>query len=188
MAKKSLPLCPGRFYHIYNRACGFETLFMESTNYDFFLENFCMRLGNYLDIYAYCLVPNHFHFLVKMKNIGEIEKISDLYSKKFGDFFNSYTQSFNRYYNRKGSLFNQNFRRKEVEDLFYLKTLVIYIHRNPIKHGLVNDLSNWGYSSYKEILKVDSRICQSNEVISWFGGKNKFMEYHKIDVGIDLIE
>jgi len=186
MAKKTLLLNPGKFYHVYNHACGFESLFVESSNYDFFLENFYVRLGSYLDIYCYCLIPNHFHFLVKMKDIEGIENISYLYSKKFSDFFNSYTQSFNRYFKRKGSLFNQNFKRKEIDDMFYLKTLVIYIHRNPIKHGLVNDFSYWGYSSYKEILEIDSRICRSNEVISWFGDLEKFEEYHTINVGYNF--
>jgi len=186
MAKKPLLLCPGRFYHIYNRACGFESMFNETSNYDFFLENFCIRLNSFLDIYCYCLIPNHFHFLVKMKYVEGYENISYLYSKKFSDFFNSYTQSFNRYFKRKGSLFNQNFRRKEIDDILYLRTLVIYIHRNPITHGLVSDLTHWGYSSYKEIFEVDNAICRSNEVISWFGGLEKFIECHKIDVGSDF--
>ena len=57
----------GKFYHIYNRGNNRETIFKEVKNYYFFLQNFQNYLQNYIDIFSYCLMPNHFHFLIKIK-------------------------------------------------------------------------------------------------------------------------
>jgi hypothetical protein len=55
-------LVPGNFYHIYNRACGDEKIFVEERNYRFFMDLFEERLMQYVDLFSYCLIPNHFHF------------------------------------------------------------------------------------------------------------------------------
>jgi putative transposase len=64
---------PERFYHIYNRACGFEKLFLSDSNFRFFLERFADDLKGYVSLYAYCLMPNHFHFLVKTINLPKVD-------------------------------------------------------------------------------------------------------------------
>lgn len=111
------------FYHVYNRAIGSETLFQEEKNYLFFIEKWQKYLLLYLNIWAYCLMPNHFHFLVKIKNEEDIpaqdlkgfENLSGLLSKKFSDFFNSYAKSYNKIYDRQGSLFQKPFKRIKVD-------------------------------------------------------------------------
>lgn len=186
MPIQRIPLIPGKYYHIYNRACGFEKLFWENFNYEFFLERFMERLSGILYLYCYCLMPNHFHLLVGMKDLNIGEKSSQYYSRKFGDFFNSYTQSFNKYYKRHGSLFSQNFKRKEVDDITYRRMVVIYIHRNPLKHELVDDLRKWQHSSYQEILSAKPEICHGEDVISWFGNKEIFEFCHQMKTEITL--
>ena len=134
---------PGNYYHIFNRACGFDKLFITGENYRFFLEYYVKFLNDYIDTYAYCLLPNHFHFLIKPKDVIGMNDAGSLYSNKFGSLFNSYARSFNKVHNRNGSLFSQNFKRKEIKSTDYLKSVIIYIHRNPINHGYVKSFQDW---------------------------------------------
>jgi len=61
----------GQFYHIYNHANGSENIFREEENYRFFLQQYDKYLGGAVDTIAYCQMPNHFHFLVRVRNEGE---------------------------------------------------------------------------------------------------------------------
>jgi REP element-mobilizing transposase RayT len=63
------------FYHIYNHANGFENLFLSDENYRFFLEKYFLFISPIADTYSYCLMPNHFHLLVKIKDEKEIIKL-----------------------------------------------------------------------------------------------------------------
>lgn len=178
---------PEKFYHIYNRACGFDKLFLSDSNFRFFLERFVENLKGHVTLYAYCLMPNHFHFLVKTKNLGLMENPGQMYSKKFKNFFISYAKSFNKFNKRKGNLFSQNFKKKEIDSIEYLRSVILYIHQNPVKHGYVNKIDEWKYSSYKEIISGNSIYCQENsEMIEWFRSFEILKFCHKIKVNIDL--
>ena len=56
---------PETYYHVYNRANGFANLFINDGNYRYFLDKWQHYFGNYLDTVAYCLIHNHFHFVVR---------------------------------------------------------------------------------------------------------------------------
>ncbi len=100
----------GETYHIYNKAVGSELLFKADTDYKHFLKKLARFILPIANLYAYCLIPNHFHLLLKIKEpdeIPELKKINeDDYSRYlthvFGNFFNSYSKSFNKMYNRNG--------------------------------------------------------------------------------------
>jgi putative transposase len=180
-------LKPGRFYHIYNRACGFERLFLCDSNFRFFMDRFSDNLRGCVSLYAYCLMPNHFHFLIKTKDLNGIEDPAKTYSRRFSNFFNSYAKSFNKFNNRKGSLFSQNFKKKEIDSIEYLRSVTLYIHQNPVKHGYVDKIDKWKYSSYKETISGKSIYCQGNtEMIEWFNSLDILKFCHKIKVNIDL--
>jgi REP element-mobilizing transposase RayT len=179
-------LVPDTYYHIYNRACGFDKIFLEDKNYYFFMDLFKERLLGYVDLYCYCLIPNHFHMLIKTKQVLHMASETINYSKIFGNFFAAYAQSFNFYYHRKGSLFSQNFRRKMIENDEYLRTVVVYIHRNPLKHGLVEDLSEWKFSSYLEYINGLPRYCNKPDVLQWFSSKDLFKFCHTLDPNSDI--
>ena len=68
----------------------------------------------------------------------------------------------------------------------YRRMVVIYIHRNPLKHGLVDSIEKWQHSSYQEILSSKSDICQVEEVIQWFGGRDIFKFCHQLKTEITL--
>ncbi len=187
------PLQPGVFYHIYNRGNNGEDLFLEERNYPYFLKLYEKYVTPIADTYTYCLLKNHFHFLVRIKTEGEIvspnikkgysgEPSSITYqnnpSKNFSNHFNAYTKAINNSYHRTGSLFERPFQRNPVTQNSYLLELIIYIHFNPQKHGLINDFRKWRYSSYGAIVNKSKTRLQRDEVIELFGNKSAFEEYH----------
>ena len=159
------------YYHIFNHANGDDNLFREEKNYSFFLNKYHQYIDPIADTVAWCLMPNHFHLLKKIKNkdallqtipkfktleslrAEEKEKtLSNLLSKQFSNFFSSYSQAFNKVYKRRGSLFIKNFKRKEVTSDEYMRMLILYIHLNPVKHGFVSIRENWQWTSFNEFL------------------------------------
>lgn len=190
---QSLNLEPERVYHIYNRANGSERLFHKDDHYFDFLERYSRYVHPVVDTLAYCLLPNHFHFMVKIKSeeellislseslrLSERDNLSERIAKQFGNLFSSYTQSFNRKNDRKGSLFTPRFKRKLVEDPFYFTELLGYIHTNPVKHGLVKDAMDWTFSSihaYNSNLKSKVR---TDIILDFFGGsKEDLLDFHR---------
>lgn len=99
-------------YHIYNRANGSENLFREDRNYHYFLRQWTKYIEPIADTYAYCLMPNHFHFLIKTKSESEIasalslsklssDQQANALSKRFSNLFNAYAKAYNKAYKRK---------------------------------------------------------------------------------------
>src|SRR5699024_10289115 len=113
---------------------------------------FLKRYANYIypiaGTYAFCLMPNHFHFMVKIRSKEELEdfftgkypdkdpqsfqNFADLLSNQFKNWLISYAKSFNKKYNRRGSLFLDNMNRKPVRNDAYYNRLIYYIHQNPV--------------------------------------------------------
>ncbi|MEM8894253.1 MAG: transposase [Bacteroidota bacterium] len=150
---------PDRFYHIFNHANGDESLYREEANYYFFLRQWSKYIEPVAKTYAYCLMPNHFHFLVRtetskvFENLGGLDTTPEkLISKAFSNLFNSYTKAFNKRYSRKGSLFMSNFKKKEVDSDSYLTDVIVYIHQNPMHHGFTKTWQKWSHSSYQSLL------------------------------------
>ncbi len=181
---------PECYYHIYNRAVGNELLFIESDDYQMFFEKLKKFLGNVIDIYSYCLLPNHFHLLVKINSeeklgipINEEQKnYNAIINQKFSNFFNSYTRTFNKNKQRKGKLFMLPYKRKKIKDQFYFTRVITYIHRNPIHHHLVKNMEKWKYSSYNNLLSDRPTLLKREDVINWFGDKSAFIECHKHEI------
>ena len=157
MKANTLPIQTDTYYHIYNRGINGENIFVTSDNYFYFLNKYSDCVQAVVDTYAYCLLRNHFHLLVKTKSESEIfrafqhkEKYTaeEAISRKFSDLFNGYAQGFNKANERTGSLLDSPFRRIEVTGDSYFSQLIFYIHYNPQKHGLCNNFKNWTYSSY----------------------------------------
>jgi REP element-mobilizing transposase RayT len=173
----------GKFYHIYNRSIDRQPLFKSDANYKFFLKKFDQYLSNVLDVYAFCLLGNHFHLLIRVKeNINGLNhndlSVHDIVSKQFRVFFQSYALAFNIQYKRIGTLFQTPFKRAEINDEFYLSRLIYYIHANPQKHNLISDFRDWKWSSYNRILLDTDTKLKKQEVSDWFGGKAEYLKFH----------
>ncbi|HLP50526.1 MAG TPA: hypothetical protein VK154_06545 [Chitinophagales bacterium] len=175
----------GNTYHIYNRGINGEDIFKEKRNYSHFLNRWQDFIAPVTDTYAYCLLKNHFHFLLRVKNedvvfVDEVTSKSKILdpTQQFSNFFNSYAQSINKAGNRTGSLFEHPYRRIKVDNEAYFARLVTYIHYNPQKHGFVDDYKQYPYSSYASHLSSKPTKLNRREVIDWFGNENKFVEFH----------
>jgi putative transposase len=170
------PFYPNNFYHIYNRGNNKDKLFYKNENYSYFLNKFNFYLSECLNVYAYCLLPNHFHFLV---SIREIENITEIISEQFRKLFLSYSKAINKQEKRNGSLFQKHYKRKLIDNDNYLIQVIYYIHSNSQHHKIINDFKDYPYSSYKSFLSIKPTKLKKEEVIKWFGSKKNFIKYHE---------
>jgi len=191
---------PGHFYHIYNRGNNSDSLFANDGNYAFFLKKWREYIFPYLHVYAYCLMPNHFHFLVQIRDTTSFTKLQKLskaeantedmdvnkfLEERFQRFFSSYALAFNKQQARHGSLFEKRFKRIHVNSDAYFTKLIHYIHNNPIHHHFTTDYRMWKYCSYQAFLSSQSSHVGRKQVITWFGSIERFIEFHEqmIDYG-----
>jgi len=185
----------GQYYHIYNRGNNQENLFFEERNYRHFLKLYAKYIEPIADTYAYCLLRNHFHLLLRIKTVEEQETLETLRvsetlkvfkpknpSQQFGNLFNAYAKAINKAYNRTGSLFQNPFGRVEVTSDVYFIWLVTYIHQNPQKHGLVDDFRTWPFSSYHALLSTKPTRLKRDDVLMWFDGKEAFETSHQQEI------
>ena len=189
----------GVFYHVYNRGINGEDLFKEARNYPYFLKLYAKYITPVAETYAYCLMKNHFHLLIRIRseeevirntgglnaNVGRVLNPSDVtteaikrISNQFAKLFNSYAQAINKAYGRTGGLFEELFRRIPVDNEDYRVQLVYYIHANPQKHGFVSDFREYPHSSYHAHLsKLDTQLRRA-ELMDWFGDADAYEKYH----------
>lgn len=148
---------PGKIYHIYNHGNADDNLFRCDENYRYFLQKYGEHVHPVVDTYAYCLMPNHFHFLLKVKedsltNLMGFENLSGLkleqkIVQQFSNFFNAYTKAFNKMYERKGKLFLTPFKRKPITNSWHFLNTWKYIHYNAVRHQFTKDPYEWPFSS-----------------------------------------
>lgn len=178
---------PSGFYHVYNRTVAKNHLFLTSDDYLYFLQRYRKYTYRFAKTYAYCLLPNHFHFLIKIKDLNDLkdefdfeedDDINELIIRKFSNFYNGYVQVFNHHHDRKGTLLNPNFKSKLIEDDEYLLELIKYIHFNPYYHDLVEDFRLWKFSSYPALAHNYRTWIAKREVISFFHDRQNFKYCH----------
>ena len=194
MTNYHISLFPDGIYHVLSRAVGDELLFREEENYRFFLQRYIKYISPIADTFAFTLMPNHFHFIIRIKNETVIqahykekkpnkecktESIPDFIMEQFSNFLNSYTKSLNKRYARKGALFMDYLRRVEVKTDLQFGATIFYIHKNPVHHGYVKTIADWHWSSFKIFLSISPTMLCRNEVLNWFGGKEQFIYYHE---------
>ena len=191
------------FYHVYNRTVDKSKLFSNGGNYIYFLRKLDEYLTDYVEIYAYCLLGNHFHLLIRIlpektikENLSKFHKnnperilstsksiindksVSEIISHQFKKFFQAYAMAYNKQQNRVGTLFQTPFKRALVENTEYFKSLVYYIHANPKLHGIAKDFSTYNWSSFSRILIDKDSKLRKKELLEWFGGIQGFLDYH----------
>jgi len=172
-----IPLEKGGYYHIYNRGNNKDKLFTSSEDFEFFLRKYFQYLNGYVTTYAYCLIPNHFHFLIQVK---EEHLNGSAISNQFRKLFISHARRMNYKERRTGCLLTRNYRREKADSDSYLRNLVLYIHFNPVKHGLTENIIRYSYSSFGEYLGLKTGEIPTNEVLEWFDGIEEFLIQHHI--------
>ena len=183
------PLQRGLTYHIYNRGINRESIFVEERNYRYFLQLYARHVAPVAETYAYCLLRNYFHFLVRIKDLVSPEDPSRSKepSQYFSNLFNAYAKAFNKAHDRTGALFQRPYGRIEVTSDAYFAWLVIYIHHNAQKHGFVDDFQAWPYSSCHAHLSDKATQLQRSEVLGWFDGPQGFATAHRQEADMHLL-
>lgn len=134
---------PGAIFHIYNHAIDDYNLFYDDEDYDYFLQLFEDKLKKIpTSLYAYCLMPDHYHFLIQQES-----------DRKIFNLFNylgiSYAHYYNKKHERKGPIFRSPLQHIKVDNDIYLLQLSKYIHLNPVRKELINNPEDWNYSDYR---------------------------------------
>lgn len=282
----------GCFYHVYNHAVGGLNLFHNERDYRHFLYLYEKYIHPIAETYAWVLMPNHFHLLVRIRKDvfyryladGVVEKVEGKYMQPYVDLFSSLSSStsdssceavrrvrrvrrlvetdrwkemkwetmympnlssskaidsvgynkltdslsnseatdnasdnkaidsdsndeeedkeelvyrqpkpekhfshlcssYSLYYNRKhdkwGTLFQRPFKRKRIDNEDYLRTVLLYIHNNPIHHGFCNHPLEYPWTSYLSCASDGITKLKRKEVMAWFGGREGFLAQHK---------
>ena len=194
------PLQPEQYYHIYNRGINGQVLFREERNYRYFLRLYVKYIEPIADTFAYCLLPNHFHLLVRIKaaeeqtfEVSKTSKVSDaktskvlIPSQQFSNLFNAYTKAINKRYGRVGSLFQGRFQAVCVDRDEYLVHLSRYIHLNPVVAELVGRPEDWEFSSYREFTGLRTGTLPKTEaVLAQFPSADAYREFVESHVDDD---
>jgi len=197
-AQNTMPIfIENQFYHVYNRANGDDKLFYTDANYLYFLEKLNSYISAFVEIYTYCLIPNHFHLLVKVKDTmttpvrfnqlilsggegsNKPDRFNSLITQAFSNLFNCYAKSINRQENRSGSLFERPFKRKLIDTEEYLRMIIIYIHLNPVHHQITQSFENYRWSSYQTLLGDQPTKLPRKTIYDIFEGRDRFIEDHQ---------
>lgn len=169
------------FYHVFNRGTNKQTIFYEKSDYLFFLKKLKDLKGKYdHSIYAYCLMPNHFHISIQTRKIP--------ISKIMSSLTTSYSMYFNRTYSHFGPVFQNRFKSILIENDPYFMKLSQYIYLNPVKAKLIPDPLLYPYNSLKEALGMEPLSILDSDIIRLIGDTpNSRRQYQKfIFEGLDL--
>jgi putative transposase len=183
MPRRTIPLVAGNTYHVYNRGNNRQKIFVERDNYLFFLRRVRQYLRGepetsevlktldvWVDIVAYCLMPNHFHLLVCPQD-GEL-------SRRMQRLGISYTKAMNKRYNRSGALFEGQFQAVHVDRDEYLVHLSRYIHLNPVEAGLCGRPEDWEFSSYRDYAGLrQGTLPRSDMVLEQFSSRDDYRAF-----------
>jgi len=172
MPRRAVRFSQGCYYHLYNRGVGRERLFIEPDNYVYVLRATKKIVHECrLSVIAYCLMPNHYHFLVRQD--GE-KPAGDLPRRVFG----GYSRAVNKRYGWSGTLFEGRFQANLVDSERYLRHLCRYIHANPLLAGLVTLPEEWPYSNYPEWMGVRAgSLYDADFVDTFFPDRQEYADW-----------
>lgn len=183
-------------YHVYDRGIAKQDIFHSDKDYlrmidsiSYYLDKIIpMRLSKIdknelkkilsiepkkplIEIYAYCLMPNHFHILIRQLEDNGIT----IFMKRL---LNSYTRYYNVKNNRVGTIFQGRFKGILIDNDTQLLHLSRYIHLNPFVAGITKNISDYRWSSYNNYLMTEkTRICHSNYIINMAGTNTRYTEF-----------
>ena len=183
------------YYHIFNRGVEKRKIFLDDQDYKMFsyylfvylkpLDEILLaypllptrlqakNLANEIDLISYCLMPNHFHLLLK-------QRTKNGFSKFIKQITNAYTEYFNKKYERTGSLMQGTFKSVKVNTDQQLIHLSRYIHLNPIVDNVVDELTAYPWSSYKDIISSKPKsLCKIEITLNLSGSAGNYEKFVK---------
>jgi len=181
MPRRITPFIPDTYYHLYNRGNNRQAVFFEADNYAYFLGGIKKYLHPVVHIIAYCLLPTHYHILVRIKGqtseVFMTSEVSERVSRAMQKFLISYTKAINKRFSRVGALFQGQFQAKPIKNFSHLLNLCIYIHANPVKGGLATSPKDWIYSNYLEWLgRRNGALVEREFIQEHFGSSTEYQE------------
>jgi len=190
---------PNSIYHIYNRGVEKRVIFVDDQDCKVFLNylkeylspplqgqtlqyqktrDLTSKYFEEIELLAFCLMPNHFHLLIKQKSKDSIKKFTQ-------SLFTRYSMYFNKKYTRVGSLFQSRYKATNAINEDYLLDLTKYIHLNPSEYR--KNLAD-AYSSYKDYLGLTNTVWINKNIVLDKFNSNPFVKFHKIKSYKDFVE
>lgn len=184
---------PNSIYHIYNRGVEKRKIFLDEQDHKVFLTYLKQYISNLdetsrlqgltlqyhktknyfeeIELLAFCLMPNHFHLLVKQKDKNSIKNFTQ-------SLFTRYSMYFNKKYKRCGSLFQGRYKATNVINKDYLLDISRYIHKNPLKYtkNLIES-----YSSYSTYLGLNNTVWVNKNVVLDYFNESTFIKHNNIN-------
>lgn len=194
MPGRAIPLITDYVYHVFNRGSEKKDIFLQLRDYKRFLQTVyyyqfpgpkqkfsqfaksklspfkSLAESRLVDIICYCLMPNHFHFVLRQLQENGI-------SIFISQLANSYTKYFNTKYDRVGALLQGVFKSVFVETDEQFIHLSRYIHLNPVISGLVKDLERYPWSSYNEYIHERNGLCSTGNILSLFPSRKHYRQF-----------
>jgi REP element-mobilizing transposase RayT len=171
----------GQYYHIYNRGVIHQKIFASRENYLYLLGKIKKYIPNYdLTMIAYCLMPNHYHFLIRVNKDDQLSPFLQI-------LFNGYTQAYNRQQNRTGTLFEGGVQYRFVDTTEYVLQLSRYIHLNPVSAGLVRRPEDWEFSNYQEWIGIrNGTLVDLNFVRDFYPDLKSYASFVRSDLSEEM--
>lgn len=171
------------FYHVFNRGINKQQIFLSKDDYQFFQKKLASLKKHYdHSVYAYCLMPNHFHISIQTRKIS--------ISKIMSSLTTSYSMYFNHKYNHFGPVFQNRFKSILIENDLYFIKLSQYIYLNPVKAGLVLDPAKYDFSSIREALSREPLSVLDENIVRLIGetkgSQKSYEEFIYSGIGQDL--
>lgn len=158
-------------YHMFNRSINREIIYRSHPNYTYF-TNKLIAIGYQWELIGFCLMPTHFHLLVRILTADQ-----NKLRRAIGDMLSGYTRAINKHSGRTGSLFQQHTKAKMIKDAAYFRMALHYIHQNPVRAGITRSLTDWPYSSYRDYCgQRVGGIVSGDLVYKYFGSIASFIE------------
>ncbi len=180
MPRQARKKSSSNIYHIMLRGINRQNIFLDNRDRRTFIKHLKeIKNDTNFILYAYCLMDNHIHLLLR-----ETEAPLELIIKRIGIKYAAY---FNNRYLRCGHLFQDRFRSENVEDDRYFLTVLRYILRNPVKAGICPAPGDYPWSSYGEFFQPNSWI-ESEPAVSMVGKKEllSFINMENEDLCMDI--
>ncbi|WHH58554.1 transposase [Petroclostridium sp. X23] len=150
MSRSPRVLSQTGLYHIIFRGLNRQNIFEEDADFHKMLEIlFGIKKERCVEVYAYCLMYNHVHLFIRENCTGDIVKVMHKLLTKYVGWYNFK-------YQRSGSLIGNRYKSEPIEDERYFFALTRYIHQNPIRAGIVKEISKYAWSSYNDYMSLDS--------------------------------
>lgn len=184
----------GNYYHIFNRGNGKNDIFLDEQDYKIFLHRLSENLfpedekskeissldlkykrkklpPEAFSIICYCLMPNHFHILIRQNSSVKVSKLIQ-------KLCTGYAKYFQKKYGHTGHLFQGAFKSIHVDNESYLTWLSAYIHQNPATGSIVNNLDEYSYSSYPDYVGLrDDKLCDKSPILDKFANKEEYKKF-----------